>query len=147
MAYILIASTNMSYRRDLAGVLIAAGHHVATTSDPLLTLSALQLSQRDLIVLLDGHAPLHIPVVWEPAGSGADQTAFPPRLLEKLGNTRHAYVLLTTLLSSELPRALRALVSAGKAMLVQPNCSIATLLTTVEMAAERVGLGNRGASN
>lgn len=145
MAYILIASTNMSYRRDLAGVLIAAGHHVATTSDPVLTLSALRLSQRQYIVLLDGQALLHIPATRDLAASEAGQTAFPPRLLEELANARHGYVLLTTLLSSELPRALRALVSAGKALLVQPNCSIATLLTAVQMAAERVGLGSRGA--
>ncbi|HEU5348322.1 MAG TPA: hypothetical protein VFU63_06890 [Ktedonobacterales bacterium] len=144
MAYVLIASANMRYRRDLADVLIAAGHHVATTSDPVLALSALRLSQRQLIVLLDDAMRLHQPAAQDIIVGAANYKTFPPWLAEKSENTQHAYILLTTLPPNELSLAMRALLRTGKATLMQPNCSVGALLTAVEIADEQLSMNGSG---
>lgn len=140
MTNILIAAENMRYRRALTDVLSAAGHHVATTSDPVLALAALRVSEKRFVALLSDIIALH-----DVEGLGlldilaSDETGS-ASLARQREHIQHAYILLTKLPPDELPEGLRALRTYGRTAILDPNCSIGTLLAAVELAAEQLAL-------
>lgn len=143
MAHVLIAVADMRYRRDLADVLTATGHHVATTSHPVLALSALLLSERQLIVLLDDTLLRRTPARddrHDQHDGAVDQKALPTWLIEKLNDTRHVYIVLTARMPGELPPEMRNLFETGKAVAIAPSSSTSALLTTIEVAAGQTSI-------
>lgn len=137
MANIIAATESMRFRHALADVLAAADHNAQTASESVLTLAALRLSERRLLALagemvrereVEGRDTLDI--------LASDETSS-PWLSEKVGALQHAYILLTELPPDELPPALRALRTYGKAALLDPNCSVGTLFAALELSAER----------
>lgn len=138
MAHILIATSNPKYRTALANVLTAAGHRVVTTSDTALALTALRLSQHRLIAMLGDINRLSTLEGYNTFSFAPDSTATSEHLNEASRRSRHAFILLTKRQPGKLPIGLRMLLGDGQATLLYPNCSIATLLTAVEIAAARL---------
>jgi hypothetical protein len=140
MANVLVAVENMSYAHALADVLSASGHHVVTTSSGLLALGALRLSERRFVALLSETIKLHDVDGRDWLNIMASEDTGSAELARRFEDMRHAYILLTKQPPEKLSTRLRALVTYGKAALLDPNCSIATLIAAVELAAKQGAL-------
>ena len=140
MANILIAARNIRYHQALMDTLKAAGHDVTTASDTVLALAALRVSQRRFIALLSEGIRLHEIEERDMFEILANDERGFPQLAKMEEYLRHAYILLTTLPPEELPDGLRAIRTYGGAALLDPDCSMGTLLAAIELAAERLAL-------
>lgn len=129
MAHLLIAAANGRYRRTLAELLIAAGHHLVTTSEIGLAYAALRLSTRGVIALLADAA-----TATPDACSLLDIAARVEQARRESFDTQHAYILLTQRPCYELSSDVRNLFTTSRVEILPPDCSIGTLLTAVEVA-------------
>lgn len=137
MANIIAATESMTFRRALADVLAAADHNAETASESVLTLAALHLSERRSMALLGEMVREHEIEGRDALDMLASDETCAPWLAAKAGSLHHAYILLTELPPDELPPALRALRTYGRAALLDPNCSAASLLAALELSIER----------
>jgi CheY-like chemotaxis protein len=128
MAHVLIAATNDHYRRTLAELLGAADHHIATTPDAGLARAALAFNERPMIALL-ADSDLDEP-------SMLDVAAFAAPMQRDPDDPGHICILLTNRRRSELSPGVQTLLAIGAAVILPRNCSIAELLTAVDVAAE-----------